>query len=116
MECLSLQGLAKRLSPVLVYFVPALAYHFCLALPAVFTQPGAHFRAEPCKDFLSLPTTVATDLFNSVLTATGLSAEVAAEAAAAEDILPEPSPSVIFSPFQASLRSIHHLESGSILL
>ena len=30
-------------------FVPALAYHICLALPAVFTQPGAHLEAKPCK-------------------------------------------------------------------
>ena len=29
-------------------FVPALAYHFCLSLPAGFTQPGAHLLAEPC--------------------------------------------------------------------
>ena len=28
--------------------VPAVAYHFCLALPAAFTQPGAHLLAEPC--------------------------------------------------------------------
>ena len=26
-----------------------LAFHFCLALPAAFTQPGAHLLAEPCK-------------------------------------------------------------------
>ena len=29
-------------------FVTALAYHFCLALPATFTQPGDHLLAEPC--------------------------------------------------------------------
>ena len=34
----SRQGLAKRRSPGLVHFVPALAYLFCLALPAAFTQ------------------------------------------------------------------------------
>ena len=28
-------------------FVAALAYHFCLVLPAAFTQPGVHFLAEP---------------------------------------------------------------------
>ena len=43
------QGLAKRWSPGLVNFVPALAYHFCLVLPAAFTQPGAHLLAEPCR-------------------------------------------------------------------
>ena len=26
----------------------ALAYHFCLALPAAFTQPEAHLLAKPC--------------------------------------------------------------------
>ena len=35
----NIQGLAKRLSPGLVNFVTALAYHSCLALPAAFTQP-----------------------------------------------------------------------------
>ena len=29
-------------------FVPAVGYHFCLALPAVFTQPGDRLLAEPC--------------------------------------------------------------------
>ena len=29
-------------------FVTALAYHFCLALPAAFTQPGNYLLAEPC--------------------------------------------------------------------
>ena len=40
-----IQGSAKRRSPGLVNFVPALAYHFCLGLPAVFTQPGDHILA-----------------------------------------------------------------------
>ena len=35
-------------APGLVKFVPAVAYHFCLALPAAFTQPGAHLLAKPC--------------------------------------------------------------------
>ena len=43
------QGSAKRWSPGLVSFVPALAYHFCLDLPAAFTQPGACLLAEPCR-------------------------------------------------------------------
>ena len=30
-------------------FVTALAYHFCLALPAVFTQPADHLLAKPCR-------------------------------------------------------------------
>ena len=29
--------------------VPAVAYHFCLALPAAFTQPGDHLLAKPCR-------------------------------------------------------------------
>ena len=44
----SVQGWPKRRSPGLVNFVNALAYHFCLALPAAFTQPGAHLLAEHC--------------------------------------------------------------------
>ena len=32
----------------MVNFVTAVAYHFCLALPAAFTQPGNHLLAEPC--------------------------------------------------------------------
>ena len=42
------QGSARRRCPGLVNFVTALAYHFCLALPAAFTQPGDHLLAEPC--------------------------------------------------------------------
>ena len=34
----------------MVNFVPAVAYHFCLYLPAAFTQPGDHLLAEPCTD------------------------------------------------------------------
>ena len=33
--------------PGLVNYVSALAYHFCLALPTAFTQPGEHLSAEP---------------------------------------------------------------------
>ena len=32
--------------PRLVKFVPVLPYHFCLALPAAFTQPGTDLLAE----------------------------------------------------------------------
>ena len=45
---MSIQGSAKRQSPGLVNFVTALAYHFCLPLPAAFTQPGDHLIAKPC--------------------------------------------------------------------
>ena len=38
---------AKRWAPGLVNFVAAVAYHFCLSLPAAFTQPGAAFKASP---------------------------------------------------------------------
>ena len=41
----TLQGSAKRRAPGLVNFVTA--YHFCLNLPAAFTQPGNHLLAEP---------------------------------------------------------------------
>ena len=41
------QGSAKRQSPGLVIVVPALAYHFCPALLAAFTQPGTHLLAKP---------------------------------------------------------------------
>ena len=43
------QSLAKRRTPGLVNFVPAVAYHICLALPAAFTQPRARFSAELCR-------------------------------------------------------------------
>ena len=40
----------------MVNFYAAVAYHFCLALPAAFTQPGAHLFAEPCRllDYTSM--------------------------------------------------------------
>ena len=44
----SVQGSAKRRAPDLVNFVPVVAHHFCLALPAAFTQPGAQLLAHPC--------------------------------------------------------------------
>ena len=37
-----LQGSAKIWALGLVNFVLVVAYHFCLALPATFTQPGVH--------------------------------------------------------------------------
>ena len=42
------EGSAKRLRPGLVNFVAAVAYHFCLSLPAAFTKPGRGLLAEPC--------------------------------------------------------------------
>ena len=39
---------AKRWSSGLMNFVPAVAYHFCLGLPAAFTQPGARLLQKPC--------------------------------------------------------------------
>ena len=44
----SVQSSAKRWTPGLVNFVPAVAYHFCLALPEAFTQPGTRLLADPC--------------------------------------------------------------------
>ena len=43
----AIQGSAKRQSQGLVNFIPAVAYHFCLALLAAFTQSGAHLLSEP---------------------------------------------------------------------
>ena len=42
------QGPAKRRFPSLVNFVFSIAYHFNLALPAAFTQPGNNHLAELC--------------------------------------------------------------------
>ena len=42
------QGSTNRRAPGLVNFVLALAYHFCLNLPAAFSQPGARLLVEPC--------------------------------------------------------------------
>ena len=38
----------KRQAPGLVNFVPTVAYHSCLSLPAAFTQPGARLLVELC--------------------------------------------------------------------
>ena len=43
-----IQSSAKRWFPGLVNFVSAIPYHFCLAYPAAFTQPGNHLLAYPC--------------------------------------------------------------------
>lgn len=42
----SLQGSAKRLCPGLVKFISAIAYHFCLNLPAAFMKPGRSLLAQ----------------------------------------------------------------------
>ena len=44
----TLQGSVQRWSLGLVNFVTALAYRFCLTLPAALTQPGDHISSEPC--------------------------------------------------------------------
>ena len=49
------QGSAKRPFPGLVNFVPAVAYHFCLNLPAAFSQPGNGLLADPFKNFFLQP-------------------------------------------------------------
>ena len=43
-----LQGSPERLRPGLVNFVTAVAYNFCLSLPAAFTQPGCSLLSGPC--------------------------------------------------------------------
>ena len=44
----NIQGPTKRLRPGFVNFVPAVAYHFCLALPVAFAQPGDQLLVVPC--------------------------------------------------------------------
>ena len=51
-------------APGLVNFVPAVAYHFCLALPAAVTQPGDFLLAEPCRGFSPHPVTLCSDFYN----------------------------------------------------
>ena len=43
-----IQRSAKVDAPGLVNFIPAVAYHFCLNLPAAFTKPGASTLADLC--------------------------------------------------------------------
>ena len=43
-----IQGPAKKQFPGCENFVLAVAYHFCLALPEKFSQPGNHSFAGPC--------------------------------------------------------------------
>ena len=45
---LALQRSAKVGAPGLVNFIPAFAYHFCLNLPAAFTQLEAPTLADQC--------------------------------------------------------------------
>ena len=46
-----LQTSAKVGASCLVNFVPAIAYHSCLKLPAAFSQPGAPPLADLCTHF-----------------------------------------------------------------
>ena len=46
-----IQGATIRLSPGLVNFVSAVAYLFCLNLPAVFSQPGNGLTKIPCNHY-----------------------------------------------------------------
>ena len=50
-NCSQVLGWDKEWAPGLVNFVPNGAYYYSLALPVVFTQPGACFTAEPCTKF-----------------------------------------------------------------
>ena len=49
-----IQGWAKKWSPGLVNFIPAVAYHFYLNLPAAFSQPGNVNLTHPCMYLLSV--------------------------------------------------------------
>ena len=42
------QGWARKWAPHLVHFIPAVAFHFFRNLSEKFSQPGAHFLAQPC--------------------------------------------------------------------
>ena len=55
----------------MVNFVTALAYDFCLGLPAAFTQPGDHLLAESCTvdPLLSLIPNLCGDIESSVFLA-----------------------------------------------
>ena len=44
------QWRVKKLSLGLENFVPVVAYHFCFNLPGKFSQPWAHFLAQPCNN------------------------------------------------------------------
>ena len=48
LRCSHIQSSTNRRAPGFVNFVLALAYHFCLNLPAAFTQPGARLLVKPC--------------------------------------------------------------------
>ena len=45
--CRNIQGPAKKQFPGCENFVLAVAYHFCLASPEKFSQPGNHSFAGP---------------------------------------------------------------------
>ena len=45
---IGMQGSIIRPFPGLVNFFPAVAYHFCLNLPAAFSQPWNSLIVEPC--------------------------------------------------------------------
>ena len=48
-----MQGISKRPFPGFVNLVPAVAYLFCLYLPARFSQPGNGLTKIPCRFFLT---------------------------------------------------------------
>ena len=64
------QGISIRLFPGLVNIAPAVAYHFCLNLPAAFPQPGNGLIEIPCMQFLALlcvENPVSFDVWNPVI-------------------------------------------------
>ena len=46
-----IQGSAERLRPGFIYFVPAVAYNYCLSVPGAFMQPGQSLLPDPCNPF-----------------------------------------------------------------
>ena len=45
-QVIILIGIVYKVTPGLVNVVPAVAHHFCLNLPAAFTQPGCSLLAD----------------------------------------------------------------------
>ena len=54
LKIIIVQTSAKVGTPGLMNFVPALAYHFCLNLPAAFMQHGESTLADLCINVIKL--------------------------------------------------------------
>ena len=52
-SCISITELRKIFVRGFVKFVPAVAYHFCLNLPATFSQPRTKTFSQLCRLFVT---------------------------------------------------------------